>query len=48
VKSWPAVSAGLGRVRTVDDREVHARLVATKVGLPLEHVTVWAGRDSSS
>jgi len=31
------------------ENEDHAAwLVATKVGLPLERVTVWAGRDSSS
>jgi hypothetical protein len=30
------------------ENEDHAAwLVATKVGLPLERVTVWAGRDSS-
>lgn len=31
------------------ENEDHAAwLVATKVGLPLERVTVWAGRDSST
>jgi hypothetical protein len=28
------------------DRDVRAWLVATKVGLPLERVTVWTGRDA--
>jgi hypothetical protein len=31
-----------------ENQDHAAWLVATKVGLPLERVTVWAGRDSSS
>ena len=31
-----------------DSQDNAAWLVATKVGLPLERVTVWVGRDSSS
>jgi hypothetical protein len=48
---WTVERAGtLTVIRDVwTENEDHAAwLVATKVGLPLERVTVWAGRDSSS